>query len=104
MSKRKIMAKEIVSDLRLGLTNSELMEKYRLRGEALRYICKRLIDAGLMTELEFYERTNLTESDVFRALSEASEPVLKCACCGSRLPEEGGDCVLCRSLSYNGPH
>lgn len=104
MGKRKIMAREIVSDLRLGLTNSQLMEKYRLRVEALRYICTKLVDAGLMTELELYERTNLTESDVFRAFSDASEPVLKCACCGSRLPEEGEECLVCKTVRCSGAH
>jgi hypothetical protein len=102
MGKRKITAKEIVSDVRLGLTNSQLMAKYQLRVEALRYICTKLVDAGLMTELELYERTNLTESEVFRAFSEASEPVLKCARCGSRLPEEGEECLVCRTVSYSG--
>jgi hypothetical protein len=34
MGKQKITAKEIVSDLRVGLTYGEIMEKGRLRGRS----------------------------------------------------------------------
>ncbi len=54
--------------------------------------------AGLMTDLEYYERSKLTESDVFRAFSEEPDAVLKCPDCGAPLPEHGGECMFCQTM------
>ncbi len=55
-SKRRIPAKEMVSDIRAGLTDEDLMEKYRLSVDKLRSIFKRLIDAKALDEQELEGR------------------------------------------------
>ena len=54
MAKRKISARRVIEDLRAGLSNDELMEKHNMSPESLRYVFKRLVEAGLMTELQYY--------------------------------------------------
>ena len=99
MRKRKISARQVISDLHAGLSDHELMAKYKLTVDSLRYIFKRLVESGLMTELEFYQRMDLTESDVFRALSDDPHHVLNCPRCGRPLPEDGEECSYCQSVT-----
>ncbi len=49
-SKRKIRAKSFVRDLRNGLEDRELMEKYTLSESQLHKLLHRLIDAGAIDE------------------------------------------------------
>jgi hypothetical protein len=101
MAKKKIRirASEVVRDLRAGMTDLELMEKYRLTPELLRYVFRRLVEAGRMTELEFYERTSMSESGLFRAFSGESHACLKCHRCGRTLTEEEEVCSFCTTIS-----
>ncbi len=99
MAKRKIAAREVISDLRSGMSNQELMVKYSLSCKALRYVFKRLVEDGFMTEMEFYERTDLTESSVFRAFSEKTQELLTCPRCGNPLPEEEAECEFCKNVT-----
>lgn len=101
MDKRKISARQIISDLRAGLSDDELMEKYAITAEALRYILKRLVESGLMTELQFYERMELTESDVLKALSDNPNHVLNCPGCGRPLPENEEECEFCGNVTLD---
>ena len=99
MTKRSISAYNIVQDIRAGFTDSELQEKYRVRPEALPYLMRRLVDEGLMTDLEMYERRSLSESDLMRAFTGADEAILKCPVCGNPMPEESVACARCESLA-----
>lgn len=45
MSKRTIKAKELVADIRLGMTNRDLMDKYRVSLDKLQNIFRQLLDA-----------------------------------------------------------
>jgi recombinational DNA repair protein RecR len=96
--KIRIRASEVVRDLRAGMSDPELMEKYRLIPELLQYVFRRLVEAGMMTELEFYERTRLSESTLFRAFSDESGECLKCHRCGRTLTEEEV-CGFCKAIS-----
>lgn len=98
MLKRKIRAKKILQDVRAGLNDNQLIEKYGITARTLQYVFRKLVQAGLMTDLEFYERSKLTESDVFRAFSEEPDAVLRCPDCGEPLPEHGGDCLFCQTI------
>lgn len=99
MVKRKISARQIMSELRAGMTDRELMEKHNINAESLRYIFKRLVESGLITELQYYERLGLSESDLFRAFSDEPGHVLNCPRCGARLPEDGQECMFCKSVT-----
>jgi hypothetical protein len=98
MAKRKIRAKDMVHDIREGLSDSQLIDKFGLTARGLQYIFRKLVQAGLMTDLEFFERSKLTESEVFRAFSDPSSEVIKCPNCGQSLSEQGDECIFCKTI------
>ena len=95
--KIRIRASDVVQDMRAGLSDQELMQRYRLTPELLRYLFRKLLEAGRITEMEFYERTMLSESSIFRAFSDGSHERLKCHRCGRTLTEEEG-CSFCSAI------
>lgn len=54
--KRKIMAKEIINDIRGGMTDSELMDKYRLSIKGLQSIFRKLEAVKAIKPSELYGR------------------------------------------------
>jgi hypothetical protein len=66
LKKRKIAAKEIVADIRAGLTNRELGDKYRLSKKGLWTIFIKLIKANLLHIQEFKGRFLSREGTVVR--------------------------------------
>jgi hypothetical protein len=52
---RRIVAGELVHDLRSGMGETELMEKYRLSPKGLQRLFERLVDSGVVTHAELYE-------------------------------------------------
>ena len=60
-SKRKIKAKRFVRDLRSGMGDRELMEKYTLSENQLHKVLHRLVDAGTIDEMEIFMRTYLSD-------------------------------------------
>jgi hypothetical protein len=99
--KRKISGKEFLRDVRAGLTDDELMEKFRITSVTLQYIFRKLIQEGLMTHFEFYARSKLRESELFAAYSDEFEGYLRCPQCGQRLPDDGGECGSCESINLS---
>ncbi|MBI5249104.1 MAG: ankyrin repeat domain-containing protein [Desulfomonile tiedjei] len=98
MRKVKISAREITADIRAGSTNSALESKYNLSADGLQYVLRRLVDAGVLTQLELYERTPLTESDVMRAFSSEGQ-VFKCPVCGKTIPPQMDECPNCEVIT-----
>jgi hypothetical protein len=66
-SKRKIKAKPFVRDLRNGMGDRELMEKYALSESQLHKLLHKLVDAGAIDEMELFMRTSLSDSTISRA-------------------------------------
>ena len=66
-SKRKIKAKPFVRDLRNGMGDRELMEKYTLSENQLHKVLHKLVDAGAIDEMELFMRTSLSDSTITRA-------------------------------------
>jgi PilZ domain len=62
--KRKIKAKHIVTDLRAGLTNAELMEKHRLSAKGLVSIFTKLADAKAVRPGELEGRISSVDDTV----------------------------------------
>ncbi len=54
--KRKIKAKEIIADIKSGMTDQDLMAKYNVSQNALKSIFQKLMDAGSLRENELEER------------------------------------------------
>jgi len=99
MQKRKISAKAILNRLHDGFSDTQIMEQHGLNSVQLQYIYRRLVEAGLMTHFELYERSSLTDSDVFRAFSEKPQAILRCHDCGQPLQDEG--CPWCLTLKFS---
>ncbi len=64
MKKREIKGREIIEDIRLGLTDDEIMEKYKLSHQGLRSLFLKLRHAGLITKDEFEWRPALWDETV----------------------------------------
>lgn len=94
-----ISAQSIVRDIRCGFTDPQLREKYRVTPDALHFLMRRLVDEGLMTDLEVYSRKSLSESDLMRAFSGPDEAILRCPVCGNKIPDETVGCDRCKSLA-----
>lgn len=56
MTKRKIAAKQAVADIRAGMDDSALMEKYSLSPSGLQSLFDKLVSAGLIDVAEMYDR------------------------------------------------
>ncbi len=70
MQKVKISAKKMVRDIEDGVGDYALMEKYRLTAKQLEKVLRALVQADLITHMQLYERTTLSESQITRALME----------------------------------
>jgi len=68
--KMKIEAKPFVSDLRNGMGDTELMEKYALSENQLHKVFQKLVDAGSIDEMELFMRTSLSDSTITKAFVE----------------------------------
>ncbi|NTV58344.1 MAG: PilZ domain-containing protein [Deltaproteobacteria bacterium] len=62
--KRKIRAGDIIRDLRSGMTVSELMDKHRFSLKVLRFVFRRLLNAGAITKEELDAQATLYKNPV----------------------------------------
>jgi hypothetical protein len=67
--KRKIKGKEFVRDLRKGMADRQLMEKYALSAGQLRSVFSKLVGSGAIDEMELYTRTTLSERTITQVLA-----------------------------------
>ncbi len=74
-SKRKIKAKPFVRDLRQGMDDRGLMEKYVLSESQLHKVLHKLVDAGEIDEMELFMRTYLSDSTMTKAFVDSPNPV-----------------------------
>jgi hypothetical protein len=65
--KRKIRGKEFVRDLRNGMSDRQFLEKYALSAEQLRKLFRKLVDSGIIDEMELYMRASLSDSTITKA-------------------------------------
>ena len=54
--KREINAKAVLRDIRNGLDDLTLMDKYKLTDRGLHSLFRKLVDAGLLTQQEINDR------------------------------------------------
>lgn len=69
--KRVIKAKEVIADIRLGMTDFALTEKYDLSPRGFERLLDHLVDSGLIGERELEDREQLTASQIIRAFIES---------------------------------
>ena len=70
MAKRTINGKAIAADVVAGMGDAWLMERYRLTANQLEQILRKLLDANLITDMQLYERTTLSDSMITKAFVE----------------------------------
>ncbi len=73
--KRKIKAKPFVRDLRDGMSDGKLMERYSLSPDQLQKVFRRIVDAGAIDEMELFMRTSLDDSIIIKAFADIQRPV-----------------------------
>jgi hypothetical protein len=69
--KRVIKANEVIADIRSGMNDVELTEKYRVTPLGLERLLGHLVDSGLIGEGELEDREQLTASQIIRAVIES---------------------------------
>ncbi len=70
-----IKGKEFVRDIRSGMTDFGLSEKYGLTPHGFDRVLGYLVDAGLITKEELRERLQLSESQIVRAFVESRQSI-----------------------------
>ena len=70
MAKRTINGKAIAADVLDGMGDFILMDRYNLTPNQLELILRKLLDANLITDMQLYERTTLSDSMVTKAFVE----------------------------------
>ncbi len=61
MAKRKIRAKDVVNDIRAGMDDASLMEKYRLSAKGLQRIFEKLVEGKFVTQRDLDARMGLQD-------------------------------------------
>lgn len=92
--KRKVSAKEILTDIRSGMDTSELKRKYGLSDKSLAYVCNKLAAAGALTDKEGRRLGPPLESP--EAPHEPPAPAQwRCPACNAPQPVEMDECPAC---------
>jgi len=93
--KRKISAKEMVADLRSGMDDAQLRQKYRLSQEAFESVCNKLINARAIDESEI--RNRFTYAATGSSASHGKTPLQGrlCPSCKASLPSASDECPVC---------
>jgi hypothetical protein len=66
-----LTAAQMAEDIRSGMTDFELGEKYRLTPKEFHLALSVLMDSGLVTRKQLEERQQLSDSQIIRAFIEA---------------------------------
>jgi len=75
MAKRVIKAKQVARDVHSGMGDSELMEKYELTAKQLERTPKKLVELDLITHMQLYERTSLSDTQITKAFVETQRAI-----------------------------
>lgn len=93
MDKRKITAREVLRDIRSGLSDQDLMEKYTLSAQGLQSVFHKLVSAGVITQPELDDRVPITERTVDLGL-------FICPACGNI---QGTEFAICPRCGFTAP-
>jgi hypothetical protein len=70
MAKRTINGRAIAADVLEGMGDVLIMERYNLTSRQLELVLRKLLDANLITDMQLYERTTLSDSIITKAFVE----------------------------------
>ncbi len=74
-TKRKISGREFINDVKSGMLDETLMEKYELKPRQLQQVFRQIIEAGLMTPMDLAKRLSITKSQVSEAFTEVVDAI-----------------------------
>lgn len=69
------LTNDVARDVQRGMGDAHLMEKYRLKPKQLDSVLRKLFEADLITHMQLYERTSVSDSQITRAFIEAERAV-----------------------------
>jgi hypothetical protein len=75
LKKRTINAKKVARDVQAGLGDTVLMRKYQLSAKQLESVLRKLVDADLISHLQLYERTSLSDTQITKAFVDTQRAV-----------------------------
>jgi hypothetical protein len=73
--KKKIKVKEFVADIRACMDDPTLMFKYGLSEKELQRVFQKLVDADFITNVELWERSQLSETGITKAFLDAQRAI-----------------------------
>ncbi|MBI5249435.1 MAG: PAS domain S-box protein [Desulfomonile tiedjei] len=73
--RRMIIAREVAGDVHTGMGDTLLMEKYELSAKQLNHVLRKLLDEDLISDMQLYERTSLSDSQVTKAFVEKEKAI-----------------------------
>jgi hypothetical protein len=88
MAKRKITGREVLKDIKAGMDDPELMDKYKLSAQGLQSVFNKLVNAGVLTQAELDARVPVSERTVELGL-------YICPACGNIQGKEFIECPRC---------
>jgi hypothetical protein len=77
--KKKVKAKDFVADLRSGMDDDALTEKYSLTRDQFHKLLRMAVDSELITADELYSRISHSKTAVTRAFVEMQDAVQELA-------------------------
>lgn len=75
MAKRKINALALAGDVHEGMGDTILMEKYLLTPRQLEMALRKLLEADLISHMQLYERTTLSDTQITKAFLESRDAI-----------------------------
>ena len=88
MAKVKVDAKTALDDIRAGMSDAALIDKFKLSAMGLQSLFDKLISAGLITRAELDERMPLSEKTV-------EIDIFRCPACDMPQFSEFDECPQC---------
>ncbi|MBI4962998.1 MAG: hypothetical protein HY913_06975 [Desulfomonile tiedjei] len=92
MAKRKITGRDVLKDIKAGMDDPALMDKYKLSSQGLQSVFSKLVNAGVLTEAELDSRVPISERTVDLGL-------YICPACGNIQAREFTECSRCGFVS-----
>jgi len=86
-AKKKVRAKDLIEDLRSGLTDSEIQEKHGLTKQQMQNVFSRLLQMGALTQFDLEQRTPKPVAK--------EEALTKCKACGKSYSDDLAQCPEC---------
>ena len=74
MSKQKLSAKEVLKDLRSGMSDAEIMDKYKISEKGLQSLFNKLTGAGVVTQAQINSRSEPTADPTPDPVEPGAEP------------------------------